>query len=246
MFSIEDFFMGRKLTQSEFELKARLTHDDAYQYHNDYVNNRTKISITCNCGLEFKQTPAAHLIGQGCPRCCRSSGGRLTTNSFIDKANDVHGGIYDYSKVEYSYNIIPVCIICKDHSEFMQTPHDHLSGCGCPMCKESVGEREVRKVLECNNISYEFQYRFDDCRDSYPLPFDFFIPDMNLLIEYDGIQHYEPVDHFGGLDNLKIVQKRDSIKNKYVKDNGIKLIRIHYKEIDMINEKLKELICGLV
>ena len=115
-----------------------------------------------------------------------------------------------------------------------------MDGCGCPTCNESVGERIIRTYLEDNDIEYEQEHRFDDCRFKYPLIFDFYIPKLNTVIEFDGIQHFECVEHFGGAETLNVTRKRDSIKNEYINKSNMRMVRLNYKEIDMINDKLNE------
>ena len=85
--------------------------------------------------------------------------------------------------------------------------------------------------MENNTINFVQEYRFEDCRYKLPLRFDFYIPEHNLCIEYDGIQHFKSFEFFGGEDKLKITQMRDEIKNDYCKKNGINLIRISYNEL---------------
>ena len=109
---------------------------------------------------------------------------------------------------------------------------------------ESRGERKVRLYLENNKIEYEIEKQFKDCRYKNPLPFDFYLPQYNLCIEFDGEQHFISHDFNSKeteekkLENLKIVQLRDQIKNNYCKNNGINLLRIHYDE--NVEEKLTE------
>ena len=86
------------------------------------------------------------------------------------------------------------------------------------------------------NISYIPQYKFDDCRFYRTLPFDFYLPKYNICIEYDGQQHYEIVEHFGGFDKFVDTKIRDTIKSEYCKKNNIKLIRIPYWELDNIEK----------
>ena len=111
---------------------------------------------------------------------------------------------------------------------------------GCPICDESKGEKYVRIYLENNNIDFIQEYRFEDCRYKYTLPFDFYIPDNNLIIEFDGEQHYRENNYFGGNNIFKDTQKRDKIKNKYCKDNNINLLRIPYWELDSVEDILDE------
>lgn len=109
--------------------------------------------------------------------------------------------------------------------------HSYVNGgTGCPHCKISKGERKIKELLLHNNIKFEFQKKFKNCRNKKQLPFDFFINDVNVLIEYDGIQHFQPVEIFGGNKNYEQTLKNDQIKNQYCKDNNIRLIRIRYDE----------------
>lgn len=98
----------------------------------------------------------------------------------------------------------------------------------------------IAKYLDNKNIKYERQYKFDDCRSKDKLPFDFYIPSKNIVIEYDGKQHYEIVDYFGGFDDFVGTKIRDTIKTIYCKENNIKLIRIPYWDFDKIEEILEK------
>lgn len=73
-----------------------------------------------------------------------------------------------------------------------------------------------------------------------PLPFDFYIPSKNLLIEYNGGQHYKPVNHFGGYDSFLLRKHHDWLKRKYARDNNIKLLTIPYWDFKIIDELLEE------
>lgn len=101
-------------------------------------------------------------------------------------------------------------------------------------CKESVGEERIRKFLELNCIDFVQEKRFVDCKDSRPLPFDFYLPTYNLVIEFDGIHHFEET----GRGNHEITAKHDAIKNNYCELNGIELLRIPYWEGNKIEEIL--------
>ncbi len=113
--------------------KARKIHGDKYDYSKvEYIDSRTKVCIICPEHSEFWMSPSKHLQGQNCPKCSKNC--KSNTIEFIEKARKVHGDKYDYSKVEYINNNTKVCIICPEHGEFWQTPHDHLSCQGCPKC----------------------------------------------------------------------------------------------------------------
>lgn len=142
---------GRNLTTDEFVELARLIHGDKYDYSKvDYKNRTTPIRIVCPEHGEFIQPPYRHLNGTGCPTC-GSLHNRFTQEEFIQKAREVHGDAYDYSKADYRGTEIPVCIVCPKHGEFYQSPHSHLNGANCPKCsgrarltKESFIERATR------------------------------------------------------------------------------------------------------
>ena len=93
-----------------------------------------------------------------------------------------------------------------------------------------------------NNILYEREKQFKDCRDKQVLPFDFYLPDYNLCIEYDGEQHFKEVKWFGGKEGFEKRVKHDNMKNKYCEDNNINLLRIPYTEFENIENILKQAI----
>jgi hypothetical protein len=214
-------------------------HKNFYDYSLvDYDGTDKKVIIICPIHGEFKQTPHHHLSGSGCPECKGVK--QLTTDSFIKKAKEIHGDSYDYSKVNYVNNRTKVKIICPIHGVFEQSPNDHLNKkTGCPICLESGGENIIREFLIKNNINYKYEKRFLNCRNILPLPFDFYLPDFNICIEYDGRQHFEPIGHWGGKKTFIEIQKRDKIKTEFCIKNNIKLIRINYN--DNIQDKLKRI-----
>src|SRR5699024_7144013 len=112
---------------------------------------------------------------------------------------------------------------------YLVTPKDYIRGNRCPYCKQSKGERLVRGILDKHKIQYEIEKVYDNLKvRKQSLPYDFYIPSYNLLIEYDGVQHFKPVQYFGGLKKLKSQKRRDNLKNLYAKENGINLLRIPY------------------
>jgi len=232
-------------TTEEFIAKANEIHKNKYDYSKvDYVDAFTKIKIICPVHGEFTQRPNSHLSGYGCEKCgilvCMEVN-RSNTNNFIERAKLKHNNIYDYSKVIYHNNITKVIIICPKHGEFLQDPMGHLTGHGCPTCRNSRGEEKIKDILKDNGIKYEPQKRFDDCRGKKnPLPFDFYLLDYNILIEYDGKQHFKETHCW---EDLKTIQERDAIKTAYCKANNIPLIRIRYDED--IEQRVLELLKSL-
>jgi hypothetical protein len=231
----------RRSTTQEFIDKARKIHQSKYDYSKlEYVSSKTKIKIICPIHGAFLQIPTAHLRGQGCPKCGLWS--LLNTNIFKKRAIKVHGKKYDYSLVDYLNSRSKIKISCSKHGIFEQTPQSHLKGHGCPICLESQGERKIDLYLKRQKITYKREKSFAGCRNKYKLFFDFYIPSLNVCIEYDGSQHYYPVEYFGGKKVFKETQKSDAIKNKYCLDNEIKLIRISYrhKSVEEIETVLKK------
>lgn len=222
----------KKYTTQEFINKAKKIHEEKYDYSLvNYVNSRTKIKIICPKHGVFKQSPAIHLYGIGCLDC--SGKNKRTVEEFVKEAKKIHGEKYDYSLVEYNNGDSKVKIICPTHGVFKQTPRNHLHNQQCPICNISKGELFIKNFLEENKITYKQQYSFPTCKYKYILRFDFYLPDHNLCIEYDGIQHFKPVDYFGGVKALNESKKRDEIKNNFCENNNIKLIRINHNQKDL-------------
>ena len=160
--------------------------------------------------------------------------------TFISQSKKIHGDNYDYSLVNYKKSKEKVIIICKKHGEFKQTPNSHLKGNGCPICKESKGEKKIREFLIKNKITHTQQHIFNKCKNIQVLPFDFYLPDYNICIEYDGIQHFKPVKFFGGVKSFEIIKQNDLIKTKFCLLNNINLIRISY--LEGVSDSLNSLI----
>lgn len=230
---------GRSKNIADFILSSNMKHNNKYNYSLvdiKEIKNDDKTTIICPIHGQFKQKVSSHLNGCGCPKCGGSE--RMDKFIFEQKGKITHNDKYVYSLVKYINNKTKVKIICKKHGEFEQRPDNHLKGQGCPICKESKGEKAVRRYLLDNNIIFKKQHKFIDCKNKKRLPFDFYLPDYNICIEYDGKQHFEPIDRFGGNDGLIKIKESDSIKNKFCIDKKIKLIRISYLEI--VDEKLNK------
>jgi hypothetical protein len=219
----------KRLTLEQLIERSNKIHGDKYDYSLvEYKNNRTKVKIICPIHGVFEQDFDHHFKGHGCLKC--SNNNPFTIQQFIERAKQVHGDKYDYSLVEYINHHIKVKIICKKHGIFEQVPLAHLNNEGCPKCRRSKGEEKVEKFLLENNINYIPQYKFNDCRHKRSLPFDFYLPDYNTCIEYQGEQHYHEYKKMGGIEKLKQIQYNDNIKKTYCKNNNIKLLEICYKE----------------
>jgi len=230
-----------QLNTIDFIKKSNEIHNYLYDYSlSKYINTKTKVKIICKEHGVFEQSPNNHITKkQGCPKC--KGGIKLTINEFINRSREIHNNKYDYSLVNYININTKVKIICPKHGVFEQTPNCHLNqGYGCQKCSESKGEKQIRKFLEKNEIKYNYEKTFENCKFKYKLKFDFYLPDYNTCIEYNGIQHYKPVNYFGGEKVLKYQKNNDKIKDIYCKSNNIELLTIKYDE-DII-PKLKNII----
>jgi len=212
-----------------------------------YINSSTKILIwCCKCKKYFKQSASAHLDGRGCWDCGGSK--PLKTITFVNKVLNK----YPENKIKYNYdNVIytntenKILIGCNKHKKyFFQTPHNHLRGQGCPICKESKGEKQISKCLDENDIIYETQKRFKYCKYKNTLSFDFYLPEYNICIEYQGEQHYKPVKKIGrkwftleeSVKNYEKNKYKDKLKRKFCINNNITLIEIPYWEFKNIED----------
>jgi len=211
-------------------------HKNKYDYSKvKYKNISTKIDIICPEHGVFSQLPMSHKLGYGCNKCRKYTISKEKIIKHIEEFNKIHKNKYDYSKVKYKNSNTKIDIICPEHGVFRKTPNAHKSGQGCPNCKESKGETIIRHYLEENNISFKQEYKLSNNQR-----FDFYLEEYNTIIEFDGIQHFQPVDFFGGKEGFIQTKERDIYKNNYCKDNNIKLIRISYKDIKKINNILEK------
>lgn len=235
----------KRSNTTDFIQKAKQKHGDTYDYSLvEYQLARIKVKIVCPVHGAFEQRPNDHLRGDKCPRCKFdkiAAMKRSTVQDFAARATKIHNNRYDYSLVKYKNAITKVNIVCPEHGSFKQTPDKHLGGTGCPKCSYCVsrGEREVMSILDRFGIKYEREKRFPGLCGSTKnsrLRYDFWLPDHNLLIEYDGEQHFKPIRTRGRLSENQAATRyaatkiNDKKKNAYAKKNGYKLLRIRYDE----------------
>ena len=204
-----------------------------------YISAKTKIECECLIdGHRWVSTPTNLLSGRGCP-VCNIVSKTYTHQQFVQLLHSVNSNIEILGKYIHSTQKIKCkCLI--DGYVWFATPRKLLQGIGCPKCNGSKGELRVSKFLDNYNISYIPQHTFEDCVYIHRLPFDFYLPDYKMCIEYDGKQHYQSIEHFGGETIFAIQQQKDNIKTQYCQDNKIKLLRIPYWDFDNIEEILKK------
>ena len=211
--------------------KANKVHNGKYDYSEvEYKTTHEKVCIICPEHGEFWQDPANHLRGSGCPKCkfkklkeCQIK----DNNWFIEKAKEIHGDKYDYSKVNYTGALNKVIIICKKHGEFEQQAESHLQGCGCPQCNLNKEQNKLFKVIFEKFPSLEVVQEYSPIWLGKQR-IDIAIPSLNIGIEYDGRQHFIPIEKFGGELEFQKTIKRDKTKNELCKTNNFKLFRLRY------------------
>jgi very-short-patch-repair endonuclease len=222
---------SEKINNDEIINQFIKKHGNKYNYKNvEYKNNKTNVEIICPDHGIFHQSPYEHKRGQGCPKCSKNR--RLNSDMFIDMSNDVHDFMYKYNN-DYINSKTKVVIVCPKHGEFLMTPNHHLKGQGCQDCKRSIGELLIKRYLNDKKVKYVQQKFFKDLINNNKryLFFDFYLVDLNICIEYDGIQHFKPVSMFGGNSAFIKLRYNDKLKDDYCNLNGIKLIRIPYTSI---------------
>ena len=201
-----------------------------------YVNATTPIKHKCLLDNHIWSTqPFLLLHGCGCPKCAGNI--RKTLEEYMLELSMINPDIEVLE--DYVDAKTPILHQCKiDGFQWHTSPSNILNGTGCPHCQQSKGEKYIAKWLESRNINYVYQKKFSTCLDKKQLPFDFYLPEFNLCIEYDGVQHFKPIDFANkgeewAIEQFHIVQYHDSIKNQYCEDNNIYLLRIPYfKDID--------------
>lgn len=203
----------------------------------EYINSKTHLLVKCECGNEYLVTFTNFKRGRRCNECNKIKWSKNNIIEYI--SNQTNFQFMEF--IEYKKSLSIIKLKCEHGHEFI-TKFSNIKwgNTGCPKCKTSKGERKIENLLINYNIIYEKQYKFHECKNKIMLPFDFYLPEYNILIEFDGEQHYRAIDYFGGYEKLLKTRYNDEIKNQYCKDNNIKLIRIPYWEfnnIEIILEK---------
>lgn len=229
---------GRDLTTIEYKNRVAELHPDI-EVLGEYERYERKMPFRCKtCGFEWEAT-AGQLMSKrkrGCPNCAyerRKAVRRKSLDAFISELSLVNDNIEVIGQYVNTHTLIKCR--CKIHDHVFETMPCNLLNMTstCPVCAKSMSkmERRVGQVLDDHNIAYINHHHFDDCIGAkLRLEFDYYLPDYNIVIEYDGRQHFMPVDYFGGEEKFAIQQQYDRTKDEYCRDNGIGMIRIPYYE----------------
>ena len=205
-------------------------------YHGSNKSTWFKCKI---CNYEWKTQPYNIINnGTGCPICCK----RKSHEQFIDEMHNINSNIDIISKYVVSYsNVKCLCKIC-GHI-WSAKPYNLLSGTGCPKCNMSHGEKIIEKYLNDYSIDYISQYSFDDLLGigGGLLSYDFYLPQYNMLIEYQG-EFHDHTDRLRSEYEFQRQQIHDERKREYAQIHNIKLLEIWYYEFDDVKNILNKAI----
>lgn len=230
--SIEDRAKSQLKPIKQFKKEVFEIVQNEYQVLGEYRGTERNIKMKhATCGEEFDVRPHNFLSGTRCPKC---NGGvrKKTTNYYKKELFDLVGkeyaflDLYKGNKKKHKY------MHTQCGETFFTTPDSfRQQNVRCPVCRRnSLGEEKIKKFLTENNILFQQQKTFENLKHKRLLRFDFYLPALNICIEYDGRQHFEPVDVFGGKEEFELTKIRDLLKEEFCKKAKIKLIRISYKE----------------
>ena len=210
------------------------------QHNSEYITTNDTLTIECSVHGQFSQTINKHLyIKTGCPKCATARTAKTrakTLDQFVLDSTAVHGSLYGYDHARYQSAHQYITVTCPTHGNFSITPANHiLQQQGCNKCAASQPERIMMQACIDAGVDAVAQYKPNGCvspMTGSQLRFDLYIASHNLLIEYDGIYHYQPIDHGVGceaaLHKLERQQLYDHTKTQYAAANDIRLVRIPY------------------
>lgn len=198
----------------------------------EYTDTKHKCKAKCNiCGNIWSPRVSDIMRGHGCPICGLQKQGeqeRLSPEEYKNRCIELYGDAYDLS--ELNYTVMRGCVypICPRHGKVELSAYQFLHGNGCVKCRLGGNQRKLSLYLKRNGFQIEDEYnKFEWLRvykNGGKMSFDMFIKEYNIAIEYQGKQHFESVERFGGIENLEITKKRDKKKYELCKENNITLI----------------------
>nr|DAN11163.1 MAG TPA: restriction enzyme [Herelleviridae sp.] len=169
---------------------------------------------------------------------------RKTQKEFNEEVLNLVGDDYVFLE-NYINTYTPIKVkhkVCK--AEYKVAPRDFLKGLRCPVCSSSRGEKSLVEYFIKKGIKYETQKSYPDLKNERRLYFDFYLPELNTVIEYNGKQHYEPIEFFGGGEDFRKQEKNDRVKKEYARKNSIRYLEIPYtfKTTKHIHELLDDIL----
>ena len=229
---------GKRLTTEEYIEKCKKFNPE-YDYSEIGFTTISGQYVTPICKKHGKfKINAKGLMTKhiNCPECEKEK----RFEEFVKKARKIHGDKYKYDITTYKNNKIPIRIICPIHGEFYQLPSSHLKGCGCQACNLKNQGILYSKIKELFPYLYFEQEKSPKWLEGQR--FDIYCKEYNFAVEYDGEQHYKPIEYFGGRSNFELVVERDRLKNEKCIKNNCKLFRVKYGYSE---EDFKELISNI-
>lgn len=237
--AIEAAKKHNKLDLTGQRFNRLLVLEEADEEHQTYYNGHHKITWKCQCDCGNIHYATTENLRRGDTPSC----GCITKENQRAKLKDLSGQRFGHLEVIKWLGTInrnsKYWVRCDCGKEYEIYASNLIQGstqsCGC--IRESHGENKIREILISNNINFETQKSFSDFYypDTKGKPrYDFYLPDYNILIEYDGQQHFIPAFNWDTEETFKQRVEHDKIKNKYAKDNGYILIRIPYLHYNKI------------
>ena len=231
-----NYSLGKRKTNEQFVANVRKANGDKFTLLSEYhTNYRCKIAFRCNaCGFEDSCRSDVLERGRNCKQCLYKRYSDMYTKStekYNQEVSKETSGCYVLTSEYTGVNnyIHMKHITCG--KEYKTTPHQFNRGRRCPHCNASKGESLVKKVLETLEVPYKYQVNLRELNDlDHRYSYDFYLPDKRVLIEYQGKQHYEPVELFGGLEAFERQQQNDEYKRDFAKQNSYILIEVPYTE----------------
>lgn len=233
---------NRRISHEQFIEDVKSIHGEEYIVLTKYITSNDKLSVRHTvCGSEYSIRPDSLLRGAKCSSCLnkkKSIDNLKTTEKYSNEIDNVTLGEYsligEYTGVKNKVKI-------KHNScgnEYLVYPYMFRRGRRCPKCNYSRGERLVENVLTSLDIIFEPQKEFCKLKNINNLSYDFYLPDYNIVIEYQGQQHYKPIELFGGKEPFLKQQENDRIKKEFANENGLILLEIPYTKYTF--ESVKE------
>lgn len=239
-----DEIKGKKYSHNYEYVKEYIESFGYKMLSSEYINLHSEIKILCDKHGIYKTTfQLFKMTKYKCPKCSDEHRGEYHKLNYEYIKEYIESFGYEILSNEYINMKTNILVKCPNGHKSYFTNFDRFKrGDRCPYCNESKGEKKINEILNKYNMNFKSQYKFNNCKSKRELPFDFYISDLNIAIEYDGIQHYKIIEYFSGLDGFITTKIHDVIKTRYCEDNNIKLIRIPYWEYDDIESILiKEL-----
>lgn len=206
---------------------------DEYTLLSEYKGNHKYVTyFHTTCGKTNESTPASLLVGHGCI-CNKVNSGKVYLEDFLERLKDMGNDQYTLTnKLPYVNTTTKVELLHKKcGNTYKTTPRNFFNSRRCTFCANkgnSKGERLVESALVSLGVAYMEQATFKGMKHYKQLYYDFLLDDIDVIIEYQGVQHYRPVEYLGGFKKFASQLKRDEIKAEFAKDNGYKLIEVPY------------------